>query len=50
MQALDNDLSLDPNLNYDKLENIIRHCKDKHLPTKTVRFNLININTKNLLG
>ena len=39
MQALDNDLNCDPNHNYDKLINIIHHFKNKHLPTKTIRFN-----------
>ena len=28
-----------PNINYDKLHDILLHCKHKNMPTKTVRFN-----------
>ena len=39
MLALDKDLYHDPNHNYNKMENIVRRNKDKHLPITTVRFN-----------
>ena len=34
-----NDLQVDPNGNYDALQNIINECKNKHMPTKLKRFN-----------
>lgn len=34
-----NDLLQDPNISYNKLEDIIRKSKDKNLPTKLVKFN-----------
>ena len=35
----ENDLFTDPNINYDKLENIITAAKDKCFPEKEVKFN-----------
>ena len=38
-ELLDNNLIADPNKNYNIIENIITNSKNKHLPTKLVRFN-----------
>ena len=39
MESLEADLSQDPNINYEKLENILCRAKEKHLPVKTKKFN-----------
>ena len=36
---LDKELFIDPNKNYEIIENTINDCKEKHLPTRTVKFN-----------
>ena len=36
---MDNDISADPNINYNILETTIKNAKDKYLPIKIVRFN-----------
>ena len=36
---LEKDLFTDPNRNYEIIENTINECKEKHLPTRTVKFN-----------
>ena len=38
-ELLDNNLIADPNENYNIIENIIIDSKNKHLPSKLVRFN-----------
>ena len=38
LDRFDTDISRDPNLNYDMLNNIISEALMKHLPTKTVKF------------
>ena len=38
-ELLDNNLIADPNENYTIIENIIKDSKNKHLPSKLVRFN-----------
>ncbi len=39
IQSLENTLTQDPNLNYNKLHNLIQKAKNLHLPEKTVKFN-----------
>ena len=41
-ELLDNNLIADPNENYNIIENIIIDSKNKHLPSKLVRFNKYN--------
>ena len=37
--VLDSETHADPNINYNKLQNVVIHAKNKHLPVKTVKFN-----------
>ena len=38
-EKFDSNLSIDPNLNYEILNNIIQNAYEKHIPVKFVRFN-----------
>ena len=38
MNSLNQDLYSNPDINYNKFVNIIFNAKQKHLPTKTVKF------------
>ncbi len=39
MSQLDNSLTANPNDNYNILHNIMETAKNKHLPSKTVKYN-----------